>query len=68
MKKLFPALLLLGALLPQAWAEKTDRSKPMNVDADLLRYDDVQQTTVFTGKVVVTKGSITIRGAKLEVR
>ena len=68
MKKLLPALLLLGALLPQAWAEKADRSKPMNVDADLLRYDDVRQTTVFTGKVVVTKGSITLRGAKLEVR
>ena len=68
MKKILPALLMLGALLPQAWAEKTDRSKAMNIDADVLRYDDVQQTTVFTGKVVVTKGSITIRGAKLEVR
>jgi lipopolysaccharide export system protein LptA len=51
-----------------AWAEKADRNKPMNVEADLLRYDDVQQTTVFTGRVVLTKGSITIRGAKLEVR
>lgn len=50
------------------WAEKADRSKPMNIEADQLRYDDVQQTTVFTGRIVLTKGSITIRGAKLEVR
>jgi lipopolysaccharide export system protein LptA len=61
-------LLVCVSLSPSAWAEKDDRNKPMNVEADLLRYDDVQQTTVFTGRVVLTKGSITIRGAKLEVR
>jgi lipopolysaccharide export system protein LptA len=69
MKTPSTALLLACALLsPQAWADKADRNKPMNVEADVLRYDDLQQTTVFTGKVVLTKGSITIRGAKLEVR
>ena len=68
--KIFPTALLLAcaALSPQAWAEKADRNKPMNVESDVLRYDDLQQTTVFTGKVVLTKGSIIIRGAKLEVR
>lgn len=68
--KIFPIALLLAcaALSPQAWAEKADRNKPMNVESDVLRYDDLQQTTVFTGKVVLTKGSIIIRGAKLEVR
>ena len=30
--------------------------------ADALRYDDLKQTSVFTGKVVVTKGTILIRG------
>jgi lipopolysaccharide export system protein LptA len=69
MKTLSTALLLACATLsPQAWADTADRSKPMNIEADVLRYDDLQQTTVFTGKVVLTKGSITIRGAKLEVR
>lgn len=69
MKILSSALLLAcAALALSAWAEKADRNKPMNVEADLLRYDDVKQTTVFTGRVVLTKGSITIRGAKLEVR
>lgn len=40
----------------------------MNVEADALRYDDLRQISVFTGRVVVTKGTIVIRGAKVEVR
>lgn len=49
-------------------AEKADRDKPMNVEADSLRYDDVNQTSVFTGKVVISKGTILIRGARVNVR
>ena len=45
-----------------AHAEKADRNKPMNVEADALRYDDLKQTSVFTGRVVLTKGTILIRG------
>lgn len=51
-----------------AWAEKADRNKPMNVEADALRYDDLKQTSVFTGRVVLTKGTIIIRGGQLDVR
>ena len=40
----------------------------MNIEADSLRYDDVRQISVFTGRVVVTKGSIVLRGAQIEVR
>ncbi len=49
-------------------AEKADRDKPMNAEADALRYDDARQTSVFTGNVVITKGTIVIRGARVEVR
>jgi len=59
-------LMLLAAAGAQA--EKADRDKPMNVEADALRYDDVKQISVFTGRVVLTKGSILIRGGRLEVR
>ena len=51
-----------------ALAERADRAKPMNVEADALKYDDLNQTSVFTGKVVVTKGTIVIRGAKVDVK
>jgi lipopolysaccharide export system protein LptA len=52
----------------QVHAEKADRDKPMNIEADSLRYDDQRQTSVFTGRVVLTKGTILIRGAKVDVR
>ena len=62
---LFVALLLWGA---GASAEKADRDKPMIVDSDNLRYDDIKQVSVFSGRVVLTKGTIVIRGAVLTVR
>ncbi|MFW9595709.1 MAG: lipopolysaccharide transport periplasmic protein LptA [Macromonas sp.] len=55
-------------LTPLAHAERADRQQPMNIEADNLRYDDTRQTSVFTGRVVVSKGSIAIRGQQLEVR
>lgn len=63
------AALCLGlAAVGAAWAEKADRDKPMNIESDALRYDDTRQTSVFTGNVVITKGSIVIRGHQIEVR
>jgi lipopolysaccharide export system protein LptA len=59
------ALALSGAA---AHAERADRTKPMNIEADALRYDDLKQVSVFTGRVVVTKGTIVIRGARVDVR
>ena len=61
------ALLLALAVAPAA-GERADRNKPMNVEADALRYDDLQQTSIFTGRVVVTKGTIVIRGARMVVK
>jgi lipopolysaccharide export system protein LptA len=61
-----PAILALGAAFP-AWAEKADRDKPMNAEADALRYDDLKQTSVFTGNVVITKGTTIVRGERVDV-
>ncbi|MFZ3084573.1 lipopolysaccharide transport periplasmic protein LptA [Rhodoferax ferrireducens] len=71
MKLSLSTVLLLAALAPGVSlvrAEQADRDKPMNVEADALRYDDAKKTSVFTGRVVLTKGSILIRGARIEVR
>jgi lipopolysaccharide export system protein LptA len=51
-----------------AQAEKADRDKPMNIEADALRYDDLKQTSLFSGNVVLTKGTIVIRAARVDVR
>ena len=52
-----------------AHAEKADRFKPLNVEADLPgKIDLLNQFVVFSGNVVVTKGTMTIRAARIEVR
>lgn len=71
MRKRFLPILLLSALsivAGVAHAEKADRNKPMNIEADTLRHDELKQTSVFTGRVVMTKGTIVLRGARLDVR
>jgi lipopolysaccharide export system protein LptA len=60
-------LLWVGTGSP-ALAERADRLKPMNIEADALLYDETRQTSVFTGNVVITKGTILIRGHKVDVR
>jgi lipopolysaccharide export system protein LptA len=62
------ACLACALFATLAGAEKADRGKPMNIESDALRYDDLKQTSIFTGRVVLTKGSITIRGSQVEVR
>jgi lipopolysaccharide export system protein LptA len=64
----FSAILALALCSASAWAEKADKKKPMNAEADALRYDDLKQTSVFTGNVVITKGTITIRGSQVDIR
>ena len=68
--RLLPTLLLaaLACLHGVAHAEKADRAKPMNIEADALRHDELKQTSVFSGRVVMTKGTIVLRGARLDVR
>ncbi|EJE54107.1 lipopolysaccharide transport periplasmic protein LptA [Acidovorax sp. CF316] len=68
--RILPILLLsaLAVVQTAAHAEKADRNKPMNIEADALRHDELKQTSVFTGRVVMTKGTIVLRGARLDVR
>jgi lipopolysaccharide export system protein LptA len=60
--------LVMGLSSTAGWAERADRDKPLNIEADNLRHDELKQISVFTGKVVATKGSIVMRGNRLEVR
>lgn len=65
---LFLVLFLATLAVVPVWAENADRDKPMNAEADALRYDDLKQTSVFTGNVVITKGSTIIRGERVDVK
>lgn len=64
------AVALSGMLLvaAAAHAELADKDKPMNIEADSLRYDDKTQTSVFSGNVLVTKGTIIMRGGVIKIR
>ena len=59
------ALLLLAA---PAFAEKADRGKPVNIESDKVTVDDAKQLAVFEGNVVLTQGTLVIRGSRMEVR
>jgi len=66
-------LLLLGVLCVSliataAHAEKADREKPINLEADRVTLDDAKQLAVFEGNVVLTQGTLVIRGDRMEVR
>ena len=57
------------AFRPWDHAEKADRFKPLTVEADLPgKIDLLNQFVVFSGSVVGTKGTLTIRAARIEVR
>jgi lipopolysaccharide export system protein LptA len=62
-------LLILALALPAcAWAERGDRDKPINIESDRVTVDDAKQISVFEGNVVLTQGTMVIRGARMEVR
>ena len=63
------ALVASATLAGPAHAERADRLKPATVLADQGGQIDLQkQVVVFSGNVVVTKGTMVIRAARIEVR
>ena len=63
------AALMPGLTAAPALAERADRGKPLNVEADQPgKIDLLNQFVVFNGNVLVTKGTMTIRAGRIEVR
>lgn len=59
---------IASAFALPAWALSTDREQPIEVHADRFDGDEVKQTAIYTGAVVVDQGSMRITGARLELR
>ena len=59
--------VMLTIHLPSAQAERADRDKPTTIDSDKLNHDDQKQITIFTGNVVLTKGTLIMRGDRMEM-
>ncbi|MBY0577582.1 MAG: lipopolysaccharide transport periplasmic protein LptA [Burkholderiales bacterium] len=61
---------ILVALLLQAGpvlAEKADKEKPIQVDADRIQIDDAKKVNTFEGNVVLTQGTLVIRADRIVV-
>lgn len=57
--------LALSAL--NAHAEKADRDKPINIEADKLSVDDRNKVQVYEGKVKLIQGTMQIQASKIVV-
>lgn len=65
-----PAIAIATSLLlsaAPALAERADREKPINLEADRISIDDVKKVQIFEGNVVLNQGTLQIRTAKLIV-
>ena len=63
----FASMYAFFCMVP-AHAELADRTKPMHIEADSLRYDDIGKITNATGRVIATKGTLLLRADAVEVR
>ena len=62
------AALLSVVILQAAHAEKADFDKPTQVEANHGTYDETKQTNVFTGNVVLTRGTLIMHADKMTIR
>ena len=62
------AMVAISWVAGPASAEKTDRDKPVNIEADRMNADDSKRTATFEGKVALTQGTMTIRADRVVVR
>jgi lipopolysaccharide export system protein LptA len=61
------ALAGFAALAAPALAERADREKPVNIEADKMSVDDKNKVAVFEGRVTLAQGSLMLRADKVVV-
>lgn len=66
LEALLAATLALGAA--SAWAEKADREKPVNLEADTVTVNDATGISIYQGNVVLSQGTLVIKGDKIVVK
>ena len=62
------AFFALSFIALSAMAEKADRDKPIEIEADTVTSNDAKKVSVYTGNVIVTKGTLVIKGDKIVMR
>jgi lipopolysaccharide export system protein LptA len=60
--------LLVAAGAGEALAERADRDRPTLIEGDKCVAEELKQTSVCSGNVVLTRGTLRITGERMEVR
>ena len=68
LRKLSLAFIALSMLVSAAHAERADRDKPLNIEADRAEMDDKTNTAKFFGNVLLTQGTLMLKANELEVK
>lgn len=61
------ALLCVALFATPAHAEKADRDKPVNLEADSVTLDDIRKTSVYQGNVILSQGTLMLRADRVQV-
>jgi len=61
------AVLCAVLLAASAYAEKADRDKPVNLEADTVTLDDIRKISVYQGNVVLSQGTLMLRADRVQV-
>jgi len=61
------AVLCAALLASSAHAEKADRDKPVNLEADTVTLDDINKVSVYQGNVVLSQGTLMLRADRVQV-
>ena len=64
---LAPLMIVCSLAALPAYAEKADREKPINLEADSISMDDINKVQILEGNVILTQGTMQILTAKLVV-
>jgi len=61
------ALLILALLAQPVFAERADREKPMQIEANRISIDDAKKIQILEGDVVVVKGTMVLRADRVVI-
>src|SRR5690606_22708703 len=61
-------VLLLAGNPAGAQGVEADRNAPIQVEADHMTYDDARQVNVFTGRVHMVRGQLTVLADRIVLR
>ncbi|MGK2953656.1 MAG: lipopolysaccharide transport periplasmic protein LptA [Thiobacillus sp.] len=67
LKSGFYAVLCAALLASPALAEKADRDKPVNLEADSVTLDDMKKISIYEGNVILSQGTMMLRADRIQV-